>query len=334
MKKILLFSIITGLCPVLHAQVTLSGTSYSENFDGIGAGLPTGWTIADSARADFMGHPASGSFLSDPTYGTFGNGTWYSTRGGFKNYPSADAVGMGSDSVTQVSATDRALGVRQVAGTTLFNSDPGAAFILQLTNTTGFKTFNASFKLQSLDTSSPRVTTWIVDYALGASPTVFTPASVTGTMTTGGHSFTNNTISIDFGTALNNQSQPVWIRIVAVDPSTGSGNRTSTTIDDFSMSWLPVSTTGVGVVNGNSNSLLVLGAATAHNVNMQFEAASAGKYSLVITDLNGRAVYNKVYSLNEGTAPVSLSGLDLAPGMYVAKMSGSNGTSTAKFMVK
>ena len=337
MKKILLFSFFTALSTGLHAQLTLTGTSYTQNFDGISSGLPTGWTIADSARANFLGQLIPTSFFSAPTFGTFGNGTFFSTRGGFKNYPSADVASiMGSDSATQVTATNRALGVRQVTpNSNLFpNSDPGAAFILQLNNTTGFRTFTATFKLQSLDTSSPRVTTWIVDYSIGATPTTFTPATVTGTMTTGGHSFTNNTINVDFGTALNNKSQPVWIRIVTLDSSTGSGNRTSTTIDDFNLSWLPLSTATNNIQENGANELKVLGKATSTNVAMRFVTDIPGDYKLVISDINGSVRYNKEYKVNTETFPISITNLQLAPGMYVASMANNGTVSKVKFIVE
>ncbi|MES2702296.1 MAG: T9SS type A sorting domain-containing protein [Bacteroidota bacterium] len=336
MKKLLLISALSALSPALHAQVTLTGTSYTQNFDALATGLPTGWTIADSARANFMGHLIPSTFFSAATYGTFGNGTFYSTRGGFKNFPSADVIAMGSDSMTQVAATDRALGVRQVTSTsTLFpNSDPGAAFLLQVANTTGFKTFTASFKLQSLDTSSPRTTTWRVDYGTGATPTTWTNAGATGTLTTGNRTFSNNTINVNFGTALDNKTTPVWIRIVTIDTSTGSGNRATTAIDDFTMSWLPIpSTVGVNGMEANNSALTVVGNATPGNINMQFTTAAAGDYKLVITDVNGRISYNRAHALNTGSSNITINA-DLAPGMYFATMAGSNSAATTRFIVK
>ncbi len=335
MKKLLLFAMIIA-SPALHAQLTLTGTSYTQNFDGLATGLPTGWTLADSAKANFLGQLIPGSFFASPTYGTFGNGTWYSTRGGFKNYPSATVIGMGSDSTTQVTTTNRALGVRQVVPTSnLFpNSDPGAAMILQLANTNGFKSFTATFKLQSLDTSSPRVTTWIVDYGIGATPAVFTPAGVTGTMTTGGNTFTNNTISVDFGSALDDVAQPVWIRLVTLDSSTGSGNRTSTTIDDFNLSWTPLPTAVNTVTAGNNNELQMLGRATSNNIAFRFLTATTGDYKLTITDISGATRYTRTCNVNSEIFPVSVTNLNLAPGMYVARMANNAAVSTVKFIVE
>jgi hypothetical protein len=56
-------------------------------------------------------------------------------------------------------------------------------------------------------------------------------------LTTGGNSFTNNPIHVDFGNTLNDQSGIVTIRIVTVTPTSGSGNRPSTGIDDFTLNW-------------------------------------------------------------------------------------------------
>src|SRR5690606_15477876 len=84
---------------------------------------------------------------------------------------------------------------------------------------------------------SVRTTTWIVDYGVGANPTVFTPVTTVGTMTTGNNIFGNNTITVDFGTALDNISGPVFIRIVTLDPTTGGGNRATTAIDNVNLTW-------------------------------------------------------------------------------------------------
>lgn len=337
MKKIILIGLMATIAPLAHGQVTLTGTSYTQSFDGIATGLPTGWTLADSARAGFTGHLIPSSFMAAATYGTWGNGTFYGTRGGFKNYPSADAVTMGADSATQVAATDRALGVRQVTpSSALFpNADPGAAFIFQVNNTTGFKTFIANFKLQSLDTSSPRVTTWRVDYAIGATPTTYTTATTTGTLTTGNHAFTNTTINVNFGTALDNKSQPIWIRIATIDSSTGSGNRATTAIDDFSMSWLPLIPTATTNVQAEAQNVLqVLGKATPNNVAMRFVNTATGDYKMMITDINGRVYSNKSYTVNGDVFPISVTDLNLAPGVYFANMSNSNSVSAVKFIVE
>jgi hypothetical protein len=45
------------------------------------------------------------------------------------------------------------------------------------------------------------------------------------------------TRTISFGNALDNQALPVWIRIVALDLSTGSGSRDTFGIDNFRLNY-------------------------------------------------------------------------------------------------
>ena len=203
---------VTGL-------INLATSPYIQNFDGIGTGLATGITVKTGATVSVLGTDAA--FATAPA-------TWNNTGGGFKNY----ASGNNEQGVSQNSATDRAIGVRQVTAT-----DPGVAFVFQLANTSGKINFALDFNLQSLDATSPRITTWRVDYGFGVSPSSFTVPVTTGILTTGGNSFTNNPVHVDFGNALNDQSGIVTIRIVAVTPSSGSGNRPSTGIDDFTLTW-------------------------------------------------------------------------------------------------
>lgn len=209
--------------------ISLTTSPLTINFDNIGTALPTGVSVVTGASATSAGN--AGSYTSTAT-----TSLWNKTSSGFKNFASATGLNMGSDSAAQVNATNRALGVRQTSAT---GFDPGAAFVFQLTNTTGKSNLKMDFLLQSLDTSSivTRTTTWSVDYAIGDAPTSFTPVTATGTMTTGNKVFSNNPISVTFPAALNNQSQKVWIRIVALTPTSGSNNRPSTAIDDVKFTW-------------------------------------------------------------------------------------------------
>ena len=209
--------------------ITLTTSPVTINFDNIGTLLPTGVTVVTGATAGNAGVP--GSYTSTAT-----TSLWNRTASGFKNFASATGLNMGSDSAAQVNSSNRALGVRQTSAT---GFDPGAAFVFQLTNTTGKSNLKMDFLLQSLDTSSAvtRTTTWSVDYAIGDNPTLFTPVTATGTMTTGNKVFSNTPISVTFPAALNNQSQKVWIRIVTLTATSGSNNRPSTAIDDVKFSW-------------------------------------------------------------------------------------------------
>jgi hypothetical protein len=207
--------------PPPASGITLATSPYLINFDNIGTGtLPAGVSVVTTASASSAGTPGNFIYTSTTTL-------WNKTGAGFKNFASATGLNMGSDSAAQVNSINRALGVRQTAAT-----DTGAAFVFMLNNTTAKNNITMDFNLQSLDTSSPRISSWSVDYAVGNNPTIFTPATVTGTTTTGNHLFTNNVIHVTFPSSVNNQSQKLWVRIVTLSASTGSGNRASTAIDD------------------------------------------------------------------------------------------------------
>lgn len=208
-----------------NAQIVLTGTSYSQNFDNIETGLPTGWRFDTLATATSVGVAAA--LFPAPA-------EWVASAGGLKNFASADGLTETSNSAAQNASIDRALGLRQTGK--YANSE--AAFSMQIANTADRNSFELSFKLQSLDPASPRLTTWIVDYGVGANPTSFTPlTTVPATLTTGGTAFSNTNVTVSIGNALDDINQPVWIRIATLTPTTGSGNRASTAIDDVELTW-------------------------------------------------------------------------------------------------
>ena len=208
------------------AQITLSGNSYTENFDQLSTGLPAGFSIRTAAKTGALGSAAT--LTTDPTL-------WNNTSGAFKNFASATGLTSAAESATQNAATNRALGVRQTGTFADGSANAGPAFVFQLTNTSARTGFKLNFLLQSLDATSTRTTTWRVDYATGATPTAFTP--VGATFTTGNSTFSNTPVAVDFGNQLDNINDVVWIRIVAPDGSSGSGTRASSAIDDFALTW-------------------------------------------------------------------------------------------------
>ncbi len=226
-------------CPTAAGggSINLGSTSpFTINFDNIGtSGLPTGVFVKQDATALDLGN--EGTVYN----GNFNTGTaWNQTSLGFKNYASATGLVSTANSTTQNASTNRALGVRQT-GTAGSGGDPGAAFAFLVANTTGKSNLQLEFKLQSLDSSSAaiaRTTTWRVDYGIGQSPTAFSviATSPAGLITTNG-AFSNTTVTVNFGSLLNNISQPIWIRVVALTPTTGGGNRPSTGLDDVKFSW-------------------------------------------------------------------------------------------------
>jgi len=344
MKKTALLFALTVSGFVSFGQLTLTGTSYTQNFDGIGGGLPTGWNVYSAASSTYLGtittvntstteYPSvlrpDSSCLSGVVVG------------GFKNYPSADVCHAGDDycATTPPSYTNRALGVRQVSPTnaTHPNLDSGAAFVLELANTTGLYNFRLSFELQSLDSSSPRTTTWMVDYAMGSSPTTFTPAtSVTGTWTTGGEVFSNYTCGVNFAHTLDNISSNVYIRIVTLVFSSGSGNRASTAIDNYNLTWgATSSTTGVSNISTQpSLSLNELGNATTDKITLSYTTDEEGNYNLNIYDMTGRILHTEDINASTGTQLISVNGLHLCPGIYFAKMNNANSSSVTRIMVQ
>ncbi|HEX8657996.1 MAG TPA: hypothetical protein VF690_10695, partial [Hymenobacter sp.] len=215
-NKLLLLGLAGGLtlATTARAQVNLGTSPYTETFDNLANGLPAGFGVYVGATTSSMGTvPAADRIILTPGSNT----TWGANGAGFKNFASATGLTAAATQAEQTAATNRALGVRQTGNF----GDPGAAFVFQAANTTGKTDFALTFKLQSLDNTSPRTATWRVDYGTGAAPTSFTTVG-TGN-NTGGSTFANNTITVNFGTALDNQSGPVFIRIVALVDAAGGG---------------------------------------------------------------------------------------------------------------
>ena len=87
----------------LGAPATLSAGGYTQSFDSIGSGLPTGWSTVTGASTTTLG--SSTAFTSSPT-------AWSNGSGGFYNF-AADTVGSGATAAQQSAATNRALGMQQ-----------------------------------------------------------------------------------------------------------------------------------------------------------------------------------------------------------------------------
>jgi hypothetical protein len=300
----------------LKAQVTLNTSPYTENFNGMAINsttLPNGFTVKKNATATALGTDTTLNGINIP-------GAWKQTGRGFKNYASNTTLtDPGTDSATQAGSADRALGVRQISAF----GDSGAAFVFQIANTTGKSNFQLSFKLQSLDTSSPRTTTWIVDYASGASPTVFTPVTTSpAALVTGNKIFSNTGVTVDFGTALDNISDVVYIRVVTVKKSIGSGNRASTAIDDWSLSW-----SGTSAINDlfSRDSYVKLVGNTPDKLSLQFNKSINNKIQLQLTSLNGQVVYSRaIGKVTEGQTE-SIPMAVLPKGIYFVSILSKDG---------
>jgi hypothetical protein len=215
--------LLTVTVPVASAQVILTGTNYVQTFDSLASGLPPGWSVRTNATATALGTVAL--FTTNTT-------TWGNTSGQFANYASTVNNGTnlfgGESTAVQTACTNRGPGVRQ----TLTFGDPGAAFVLQIQDTLGLANFELIVDLNMLSAQN-RSNFWTIDYGFGNSPISFTPVwtnsdpSIFGAMTR----------TISFGNALDNQALPIWIRIVALDLSTGSGSRDTFGIDNFRLNY-------------------------------------------------------------------------------------------------
>ncbi|HUM98620.1 MAG TPA: DUF5689 domain-containing protein [Chitinophagaceae bacterium] len=221
-------------CPTASGdgQITLTSSPLSFNFDNIGtAGLPSGVYVKEGASSSYIGNEG---FVYQTN---FDNGTlWNQSSAGFKNFASATGLTASATSTTQNTSTNRALGFRQTGS----SGDPGAAFVFLIANTTGKSNLQLEFKLQSLDAvAAPgRTTTWKVDFATGLNPGLFSTVTTSpASLITVNGVYSNATVNVNFGSSLNNSSQPIWIRIVTLNNTIGGGNRPSTAVDDVKFSW-------------------------------------------------------------------------------------------------
>ena len=206
--------LVFGTAVTGWGQLTLpSGTSYTETFDSIGTGLPSGWTGRTGASSSARG--TAQTFTNTAT-------SWSDSGGRFKNFASAD----GGTTADEVGRTDRAFGIRQTGSF----GNAGASFELEIADTLGRADFNIELKHQMLSVQG-RSTTWTVQYSLNG-----TAWTAVGTYTDPG-TFGSTTANYSLGAALDNKSGPIYIRIVALSAASGSGSRDSYGIDDFSLSW-------------------------------------------------------------------------------------------------
>ncbi|MBV8255103.1 MAG: hypothetical protein JO154_21050 [Chitinophaga sp.] len=210
-------------------NIVLGTSPYLIDFNNLSNGLPAGVTLKIPTATTLGADPAAANALKPAL-----RPMWKETTGAFKNLASANdaSITAASDSLTQAASTNRALGVRQTG------TFEAVAYTFEVNDTKGKSNLKMSFSLQSLDATSGRTTTWYVDYGFGDNPSTFTKATnVTGTLTTGGLAQSNNTINVDFGSALDNQTGKVYIRIITTAATTGTGNRATSAIDDVKFSW-------------------------------------------------------------------------------------------------
>lgn len=208
-----------------RGQLVLSGTNYLQDFNSLAGGLPAGWTVRTNATATSLG--TSINFLTIAK-------SWGDAPGEFGNCASiisnagTNFIGTESPSI-QAACTNRALAIRQTASF----GDPGAAFVLEITNTVGLANLNLSVTLEMLRINAFS-TTWRVEYGIGNPPASF---NLLGTYSDPGiFGVTNRAFNL--GTDANNQASNLCIRIVALAAASGTtGSRDTFGIDNFSLSW-------------------------------------------------------------------------------------------------
>lgn len=221
-------SITFGSSILVGATVSLPSGTYTENFDAIATSAADGWDVRTGATATSLG--TIGSYTTTAT-------AWGNTSGNFKNVAAVGSLASSADATAQSSATDRALGIRQIGSF----GDPSASFNFNFSST-GLSVSSITIDLQMLSVQE-RSTSWSLQYGIGSSPSSFaTLATYTDPGTFG--STTLQFTPTDFGTNLNNQSD-VWFRIVALSASTGANSRDTFGIDNFSITAVPETSTAL-----------------------------------------------------------------------------------------
>ena len=233
-----------------QAQLTLTGTNYRQSFDGIGSGLPGEWLVCTNAKATQLGTPLA--YNPTPT-------NWANTSFGFGNYASTVNGGtnlLGTEApANQYAFTNRALGLRTTSTT-----DSGAAFVLKIDNTLGLENFTLDLDFLLLSVQN-RTNVWTIDYGIGSNPGNFVAVGTYTALGNGnGGVFGATRKTISFGKSLDNQSGPVFIRIVNLSPSgssSGTGSyRPTVGLDNFLLSWMNLAPlnlpniTGIIITNG------------------------------------------------------------------------------------
>jgi hypothetical protein len=233
---LILFAAVS-LQQALAQPITLTGTSYTNAFDTFEAdfGTPGEWFTYTGATATSSGTLYTWNSMNYTAVSNY----WRNTSGRFANQASTYSyIGLTNFLGTegrdiQTNEPNRCLAVRQTGSL----GDPGAAFVFKIADTLDRKDFQLYVDLLSLDSTTGRATTWTVDYGFGSQPTVFIPLATWVTTVSNFITYHTN-ITFPNGT-IDNNSGPVWIRIVTLTASTGSGNRPTSAIDNFGLTWAP-----------------------------------------------------------------------------------------------
>jgi len=312
---------ISAVAQPVSAQLVLSGNNYIQNFDGINSGLPAGWSVRTNASATSLGVAA--------TYNTAAT-SWSASSGQFANEASTtnnDGTAFtGSESSTiQSAATNRCLAVRQTGSF----GDPGAAFIVQIQDTMGLANFQLGVDFNLLAVNG-RTTVWTVDYGIGSAPVSFIAlgsytAYASNSSPVGVFGTTRKTFS--FGSALDNQNQNVWIRMIALSGTSGSGNRDSLGVDNFTLGYTAY------VASSNPPSITAQPHALTNNAGdtATFNVTATGPQPLTYRWRHNGADLSDGGNINGAFTPVLTISNVLAAdaGIYTVVVANNYGTATS-----
>jgi hypothetical protein len=324
MRKFLLFALLLNTLTGM-AQVTLTNSPYVENFDGIGNGLPAGFSVNTGFTQSSVG--INSTFNSNAT-------SWNNVIAGFSNCASATGLITTSNPTQQANSSNRALAVRQTASF----GNPGSAFVFRIANTTNLTDFRLTFKLLSLDTTSEGRTVWKVSYGVGANPTLFT--DVSSNNYTGGVPGTSNfkfsrDISVNFGSALNQKSDIVWIVVwtpvsTTTTSVTGNGIPTMSGIDDWNLSWTsPNPPLNVVDLNQSLEKIKISGF-IGNEINIQFNEVVNNKTVVRLTNMNGAILWEKQYGRIQANQTEWVRPGQLPKGIYLLQIQNSEGRITKR----
>lgn len=210
--------------PARAQLLALSGTNYTQDFNAIGSGLPTGWSVRTGASTTSLGtsvaFTTTAAAWKTATAGQFANFASITNNDGTMFISTEDAA-------TQAAATNRVPGIRLSNGTS-----PGTSFTLGITNTVGFTNFSVDVDILTLNTNS-RIYAWNVECGVGAAPTAFTfLGKFVDTNVIG-----SSHLAFALPASIADLGDNVWVRIAVITNASASGSHDTWGIDNFSLNW-------------------------------------------------------------------------------------------------
>ncbi|NJM00745.1 MAG: hypothetical protein HC924_19150 [Synechococcaceae cyanobacterium SM2_3_2] len=212
------------------SAITLNKSGvYRENFDGLGSGLPEGWSACQITAP--VGPQANQGLLGDNIAFDPTLQNWAFGGGAATNRASIQGLVEGSSGSQQNASPNRALANR--------SGNLGQSFVFKLEETLGFQDFRLSVDAQ---TNAPRnrIVFWQVEYRVGD-----TGSFIDLGLYRAGDAFGSITLNscnlAGFGSDVNNQPAPVFIRFRPVGGE-GLSNQGASgfAIDNFQLTYRPI----------------------------------------------------------------------------------------------